>query len=184
MKSLKGTNQNQNLTKLSKNQSITKVSETLAITPIVNDSREANKYIFIALKKCYDVLGYDYQENILAAISEDLVDAYKYDSIEDIQLALKKGRQGKYGKVYKLNMITFSEWMAKHLEEKAKEREKVLEKYKEDYQLPQIDYEAYKKRIKEEKEEKERIKAVRKRWAKEQAQEIIKNEQHRDTSES
>ena len=50
-------------------------------------------------------------------MTEDLVDKYKYDSIEDIQQALKKGRRGDYGRIYgKINMIVISEWMEKHLE--------------------------------------------------------------------
>lgn len=53
----------------------------------------------------------------LHILVEDLVDKYKFDSIEDIQECLKKGRRGDYGQVYgKLNMIVFSKWMEKHLQ--------------------------------------------------------------------
>lgn len=67
----------------------------------------------------------------LELMAEDLIDCYKYDSLEDIAEALKKGRQGRYGKIYgKINGVILGEWMSKHLEEKANEREKILSKRK------------------------------------------------------
>lgn len=67
----------------------------------------------------------------LELMAEDLIDCYKYDSLEDIAEALKKGRQGRYGKMYgKLNGVILSEWMNKHLEEKANVREKALSQRK------------------------------------------------------
>lgn len=70
-------------------------------------------------------VGTDLNPMQIELMAEDLIDAYKYDSLEDIAEALKKGRQGRYGKVYgKLNGIVLAEWMGNHLEEKAIAREK------------------------------------------------------------
>lgn len=110
---------------------ITKPSDTLTCKPIINDDREAEKHVLAGLMKCRDSLGLSIDLGILQTIAEDLVDKYKYESIEDIMYCLKKGRQGYYGNNYnKLNLIVISEWMGKHLEEKAREREKIIQNRK------------------------------------------------------
>jgi hypothetical protein len=75
--------------------------------------------------KCLQGLQIEMDNSTIQLLVEDIVDKYKWDSIEDIRECIKKGRRGYYGKVYgKLNMIIISEWMAKHLEKKAIAREK------------------------------------------------------------
>ena len=161
---------------------ITKTFDTLNIVPIINDKRNAYEIVFVAVRKCAIGLGLDFSQEATEVLAEDLIDKYKYDSIEDILFALKSGRQGKYGNNYgKLNMIVISEWMAKNLEEKSKEREKLRHnEKKEEYELPQVNYEAYKVREKEEQE-----KEVKKRHSPEdvrkQAEEILKNGDKRNT---
>lgn len=144
--------ESKNLIKPSQVQSITKVSDTLTLVPIVNDKRNAYEIVFVAVRKCALGLGLDFSQEATEVLSEDLIDKYKYDSIEDILFALKNGRQGKYGNNYgKLNMIVISDWMTRHLEEKAKEREKLRHNEK-SYKLPEVDYDAYKIKVKEEQE--------------------------------
>ncbi len=86
---------------------------------------EVNLEVAKYVNKCIVGLGLTMDNYATQILIEDLVDKYKYDSIEDIQECLKKGRRGEYGTTYnKLNMIVISEWMAKHLEQKSIAREK------------------------------------------------------------
>lgn len=131
--------------------------DTLNIVCIKNDTRDVKKHIASLLIKCALGLGVDLSEELLELLVSDITEVYGYDSIEDVALALKNGRQGKYGKVYgKINMVVISEWMGYHLDRKAQEREKEIQNQKVDeYELPAVDYEAYKLRelAKEEKEQ-------------------------------
>lgn len=91
------------------------------------------KYQMVArlyLEKCAIGLGIEVTNNLMSQLAEDLIEKYQHDSIEDIIQALRKGRQGHYGSTYgKLNMIIISDWMSKHLEEKARAREQRENEY-------------------------------------------------------
>lgn len=106
------------------------------------------------LVKCSTQLGLACDPSFIQILAEDLIDKYKYDSIEDIAECLKKGRQGYYGTSYnKLTMIVITDWMHKFLYEKENERVKHI---KQTYQtskepLKVVDYEAFKERITEKK---------------------------------
>ena len=97
------------------------------------------------------------QATILAS---DIIDVYAYDSIEDCLEVLKNARQGKYSFGHEtrrtITMQHFSDWMAQHLENKARAREQKINKIKNDVpdKYPQIDYEKYKARKALEKEDK------------------------------
>lgn len=83
---------------------------------------------------CAAALDIEIDNIKMQLLVEDLVDKYKFDSIEDIQQCLKKGRRGDYGPTYgKLNMIIISGWMEKHLELKAAARENQNDKAKHDF---------------------------------------------------
>jgi hypothetical protein len=88
--------------------------------------------------KCVDQMGIQATPSFLETFAEDAMEVYAYESLEDIRECLKKGRQGKYGITYgKFNMIVFTDWMSKHLEDKARVREESLQNQKsnEDYSL-------------------------------------------------
>ena len=81
-----------------------------------------------------DGLNIDLSNEQLQILTEDIIEVYKWDSIEDIQICLRNGRQGKYGTTYnKLNMIVINDWMGKHLEEKAIAREHQYKEHKHDF---------------------------------------------------
>lgn len=109
---------------------ITKTSDLLKAKPI-NDQilkfgrNDVDLHISNSVVKCAIGLEIELSNHALQILIEDIVDKYKFDSIEDVQECLKKGRRGNYGPTYgKLNMIIISDWMTKHLEEKAIERER------------------------------------------------------------
>lgn len=116
---------------------------------MVNDTRDYKTVLNVALKKSADVLGIDLPASTIVNISEDLIDKYRFDSIEDILGALKKGRQGYYGNNYhKLNLIVISDWVSMWLDDKAQAREKELNNKKSNKEpLGEVDYDEYKKRI-------------------------------------
>jgi len=78
------------------------------------------------LTDCLELLQVDLSSQAIKAIVGDIIDTYKWDSIEDIILCLKNGRKGMYGTNYgKMTMIVFSQWMKQHLTEKSLLRESV-----------------------------------------------------------
>jgi hypothetical protein len=116
-------------------------------------------FILMSIKKCAASLQIELTQMQEETLIEDIFEVYKWDALEDIQEAFKRGRRGEFGATYgKLNMIVFREWMAKVLEEKAALREKAVNNIKKENdfkELPQIDYQAYKERQKKEAIEKE-----------------------------
>lgn len=95
------------------------------------NEKEVNDKVMKMITKAGMQVGTDLTPMAIELMAEDLIDAYKYDSMEDIAEALKKGRQGRYGKIYgKLNGLVMAEWMNKHLEEKAIARENLLSQQK------------------------------------------------------
>ncbi len=115
---------------------ITKTTDLLQAKPINEHilafgRNEVNLEVAKYVNKCIVGLGLTMDNYAIQILIEDLVDKYKFDSIEDIQECLKKGRRGEYGTTYgKLNMIVISGWMIKHLEEKAIAREKQHNEFK------------------------------------------------------
>lgn len=82
--------------------------------------------------KASEALSVSMTGSRLKTIVEDLIEMYPADSIEDIYLALKRGRRGEFGKVYgRLDLILIREWMDKILDEKAEARETELARFKE-----------------------------------------------------
>lgn len=121
---------------------------------------EVTKKITLALSKCIEGLGIQMTPSTLQMLSTDIIDVYSCDSIEDVIEALKAGRQGKYGTTYnKLNMVVVNEWMHQQLEHKAILRENEHKKLKSQDmpELENVDYDAFKKRKKEEKHIEEEI---------------------------
>ena len=119
---------------------------------------EIAKYV----NKCLTGLDIELPNDKIQILIEDIVEVYKFDSIEDIKICLKNGRQGKYGKTYgKLNMIIIQEWMSIHLDRKAAARESANSTAKHDFK----DREEYENAVKvgsnKNQEKKERKKAER-----------------------
>jgi len=99
---------------------------------VVQFGRDAvNLEIAKSINKCCQALDIILENHMLQMLVEDIVEKYSTDSVEDVQQCLKKGRRGNYGTTYnKMNMIVISDWMSKHLQEKAQAREKHLAKFK------------------------------------------------------
>lgn len=119
--------------------------------------------ISVSVNKCLMGLNILMTKNDVALLCEDLVDKYRSDSVEDIQEALKGGRQGTYtfgheGR-HALTMQVISLWMDQHLNKKIDARERQLEalraKQLESQNAP-VNYPAYIERM-----EKERLENVK-----------------------
>jgi hypothetical protein len=120
---------------------ITKTSDLLKCKPIAEVSREVSEeavkmVIAQSLLKCSAAMNIQMPQPSLEVIAEDIIDKYKFESVEDIIECLKKGRRGDYAtdkdsKAYgKLNMEVISIWMTKHLDVKYQEREKAIQNEK------------------------------------------------------
>jgi hypothetical protein len=86
--------------------------------------------LILSLTKTAEVIGASLSKQALITMATDLVDKYSHDSIEDIMQALKKGRSGNYGTVYRFNLPTVGDWMSAHLEEKSQVREEAWNRFK------------------------------------------------------
>lgn len=115
---------------------ISKPADIFKARPILLQRKESGDEtvlieIRISVERCAMGLGINLSQDQIMVICNDIMEVYSYDSIEDIQQCLKKGRQGKYGfghnKRDSLTMHLIREWMQKHLEEKAQIRENIIE---------------------------------------------------------
>lgn len=80
------------------------------------------------------LMDVEISESRVVALSEELMELYEHEAVEDIVEALKKGRRGIYGygmhKRGALSMPLIMDWMSKHLDEKAQAREQRHEQRK------------------------------------------------------
>ena len=119
------------------------------------------KMLIIALDKCTLSMGFDVPDGRLMLLAADILEAYKYDAIEDVIEALKQGRQLLLERPPHASRSTFSmeyvaHWMKQILDKKGLAREKLLDsKYKESKEpLPEVDYDSYRARVVEERKDK------------------------------
>ena len=109
--------------------------EILRAKPIFLQIKEHNQIqvlqlVSLWLLKLSDAIGDSLKENPsrLKDLAQDLIEVYRYDSLEDIRECLKNGRRGIYGFGHNkrgfISMILLREWMSKHLDKKAELREK------------------------------------------------------------
>ena len=115
-----------------------KTHEILTAKPIFLQIKEHNQIqvlqlVSLWLVKLSDAIGDTLKENPsrLKDLAQDLIEVYKYDSLEDIRECLKNGRRGVYGFGHNkrgfISMMLLREWMEKHLDKKAELREKELQ---------------------------------------------------------
>lgn len=136
------------------------IAKPIKIQIAHGNETEVRVTILMSVEKCAEQLNISLSQNQAVTLSDDLIEVYSHDSVEDITECLKNGRRGEYGFGHNsrnsLNMILIREWMSLHLEDKAIEREKVNKKSKMSNKEPlqNVDYEEYK--IRSEKEDKEK----------------------------
>jgi hypothetical protein len=100
---------------------ITKQVEILGEEVVLTEIR-------ISLERLALGFGIELDKDRTALICCDILEAYKYKSIEDVQICLKKARQGVYDWGHEkrgvINMSVISHWMKKYQREKAAQIEK------------------------------------------------------------
>jgi hypothetical protein len=66
-------------------------------------------------------------------IAEQLLENYKWESIEDFTLCFRKAAAGMYGEIYRIDGAVIGQWFSRYLDEKydALEQRKAKEKYQE-----------------------------------------------------
>jgi len=105
------------------------VKDCLVGRPIVHlvkygGKLEITKRVDLELTVCLELLQVSLSGQAVKLLVGDMIKKYECDSLEDILCCLRDGRNGKFGEIYgKFNMIVFSKWMRKHLDEKAGLRE-------------------------------------------------------------
>ena len=147
---------------------ITQTTDLLLAKPIneqilIHGRNDVNIEIGKYVTKCARGLGVELSNESLQILIEDIIEVYKWDAIEDIQVCLKNGRQGKYGPTYnKLNMIIIQEWMSKHLEQKAIARENQYKTRRHDFETREEYLKAVEIGLKRDAEDKKRRKEIEK----------------------
>ena len=121
-----------------------KIEEIITSSPpvIMNQVQEHGEKnvlmeVRLAVEKCVDRLDLEMDDVRMLTLCKDIIDVFKYESIEDIRMCLKFGGQGRYGLGYNkrgvITMVMVHEWMGKYLEEKAQAREKLINNKKQRY---------------------------------------------------
>jgi len=112
---------------LSKEDKLVKFLYTPALG--YNPSKENQLLILRDLYDLFLAFGIDKSEEGVKLILNDILVKYFSESVNDIILCLKNGRQGNYKeKIYgkNFNMQVFSAWMSEYLEQKYTAKEKIL----------------------------------------------------------
>ncbi len=111
--------------------------------------------------------GFKVDENYYPLFVDFIIQTYKFESINDIVMCLVNGSNGNYGKPFKqLDPGTFqNEWMSKHLEQKAMEREKQYSTNKHEWDTKEDYLKAVKIGLKLQKGEKDEAEFQKKKLA-------------------
>lgn len=108
-------------------KTILTVEDCIEATAIVSRKKERNeivKNVMYELKLTLISLMVAYSDNQLAMWAADLCEHHKHETEEDLILILRNARRGVYGKGFKtFDLGMFQEWLTKHLDKKAEERE-------------------------------------------------------------
>lgn len=149
---------------IERGQPISVVAKVTGIEPVYNQ-------VEFELIKCMALLNLNLtiKEAQYPHLAKELVETFPNESIEDFQLCFKKGIRGTYGTIYNVDLAVLSRWMGEYLEEKYQ----LIESAPKQEELSEVDYEAFKKRIEEKRnQERERAEAQREE-KKKLAQDII-----------
>lgn len=93
--------------------------------------KEIADAIIRELKKLAILYGWKVNDQWYKLFFDMILDSYPMETLNDIVLVLRNGASGKYKKpIGILDPVTFKEWMAVHLEEKYRERERRLQEEK------------------------------------------------------
>lgn len=104
------------------------IEQCLSMPLLINHkSKEADfiKAIFVIVQRFNDLInvGKKMNENQMIALSADLYDRFRSESLEDILLFFKMARQGDFGDIYRLDSIVILSWIEKYFDLKITARE-------------------------------------------------------------
>ena len=123
-----------------------KVSEILDCEPIASLAKNAGTenvqmYVeseIIKLAASVNVNpGLNIKDYQVPVIAEQLIENYKWESIEDFTLCFRRGSCGFYGEIFRLDGAVIGTWLSKYLDEKYQALEVKKEKEKKD--TPAVD---------------------------------------------
>lgn len=92
------------------------------------------------------------QRHQLQVIAQELYDAFKAESMEDISVCFRRGATGLYGEIYRLDGAVILGWMRAYLEEKYAIIESEVTKARKQEAENKIDYKAFIERRQKEME--------------------------------
>lgn len=114
------------LLKLERELCLTKIVNTCPLMIYQGKKIEIIKEIIRVIEFFLQATGRELEDFQIQILAGDLYERLQNDTLEDVIMLFKMARQGKFGKVYKLDVFEVMEWVNKYLEIKAEEREKVL----------------------------------------------------------
>lgn len=114
-------------------QSLTVADSVLNSPLLMSEGKKpaAIKQIIKIIEFFLTVVGKQMEKFQIQVLAGDLYDAFRTDTIDDIILMFKMARKGDFGKIFKLDHFTIMEWVPQYMNVKSEEREKLIQKKKE-----------------------------------------------------
>ena len=108
---------------------IMKIEKEIGVEPLIVS-------LTFLISRTADNFNVPYNEQKAMLLAFDIIEKYKYETLEDFILIFKKGRQGEFSdgfdKLRFENSLVLGTWIPKYLEQKAKERELLQKKQQTD----------------------------------------------------
>jgi len=119
----------------------------------VVEPEKIEAYLAVQIAKVVSQVNISADLNIQAyqipLIAEQLVSLYPVETVEDFTLCFKRGAAGFYGRIYRLDAATISEWMKQYLDEKYSHVELGFERTRNENEESVVNYEAFRERVSE-----------------------------------
>lgn len=122
-------------------QSLTVADSVLNSPLLMSEGKKpaAIKQIIKIIEFFLTVVGKQMEKFQIQVLAGDLYDAFWTDTIDDIILMFKMARKGDFGKIFKLDHFTIMEWVPQYMNVKSEERERLIQKAKEQRQKSKED---------------------------------------------
>lgn len=159
------------IVKIEQDLTLQKSIDTGSVLINSGDKVQVIRRIIKIIEYFLEATGKELEKLQIKILAGDLYDIFKTDTIEDIILMFKMARKGEFGKLYKFDTMTISDWAQTYLEKKSEEREnlyherkvtKISSNEKDGYLTPERLQELRKLKEIEDLKCKERIKKIEK----------------------
>ncbi len=118
------------------------VPEVIKSSPLIcteGSRKDVVKQIIRIIEYFLKIVGKEMEAFQIQILAADLYDRFKTDTVDDIIILFKMARKGEFGKVYKIDNFEVMRWVDEYLLHKSAEREKLIEKKKNNFKKKSVD---------------------------------------------